>query len=101
MGDGARSCQQPRGGNCNLGAQLAVYAHLDFQLALLSVEDDRLILFQFGGDRALGVDQGLFASVFGGYCAQIGLADFDVVAKDFVEADFEVLDTSALTLGLF
>jgi len=43
----------------------------------------------------------LFAFVVGGREVQVGLGDFDVVAKDLIEADFEGVDAGPLALALF
>jgi hypothetical protein len=43
----------------------------------------------------------LFAFVVGGRVGEIGLGNFDVVAKDLVEADFEGVDAGAFAFALF
>ena len=67
--------------------------------AFLGAEDFVFVVFEFGGDEALGVDEGLFADVGVGDVVEVGFADFDVVAEDFVVADFEGFDPGAFLFG--
>jgi hypothetical protein len=49
-----------------LGADFFKEADFDFELALFGVEDEGFVLFEVGGNKALGIDQGLLANVIGG-----------------------------------
>ena len=63
-------------------------------------EDFDFELLQLRRGEAFGVDQGLFALVIGGREVLIRFGDFDVVAEDVVEADFERRDAGAGALAL-
>ena len=67
--------------------------------AFIGVEDAGLHFFKFGSDETLAGGDGLFADVIGRYKMEIGFGDFDVVAEDFVVADFEGFDAGAVGFG--
>src|SRR5579859_5251932 len=84
----------------DVGAELGEEFGLKLADPLLRVEDERLKLFQIGCDVAFAVGEGLFANVVTGNAARIGVGDLDVVARAFVVADLEVIDTGAAPLAL-
>ena len=59
------------------------------------------VFLQLRRGETLGVDQRLFAFVIGGREMQVGLRDFDVVAKDRVELNLKRADAGALAFALF
>lgn len=61
----------------------------------LGAEDLSFDFFEFGCDEALAAHGGLFANIVIGNRAQIGFCDFDEVAEDRGEADFERFDAGA------
>jgi hypothetical protein len=63
--------------------------------AFVGAEDFFLHRFEFGCDEAFAACDGLFACVIGGDFGEVGFGDFDVVAEDVVEADFERRDARA------
>ena len=67
----------------------------------LGVEDAGFPLFEFGGDVAFFVGEGLLADVVVGGLVGFAARDADVVAKRFVEADFQGGDASAFPFGGF
>ena len=66
---------------------------------LMCTEDLVFVLLQLGCDEPLGVDQGLFAHVFGRDVGQLPFGYFEVVSEDFVEADLQRTDSRALALA--
>jgi hypothetical protein len=84
-----------------LAAEFGEDAALDFSAAFLRGENFYFELFEFGGGEALGVDEGLLSLVIGGNGFCVGLGDFEVVAEDGVEADFEGGDAGAFALAGF
>ena len=72
----------------NLGKE----AGLDLALAVLGIEEQGFVFFEFGRDVALGIDQGLLAHVGLWYSVQVGFGHFDIVAKDLVVSYLEILD---------
>ncbi len=72
-------------GDANLFEELL----LEFDGALLGGEGFGFEGFEFFGDIALGVFDGLFAGPGGGDFLAMRVGDFDVVAEDFIEADFQ------------
>ncbi len=95
--DGGRGLQSPGAG----GHRVAKFQE-QFILQLLGFlvgrEDLLFVLFQFGGDVALGVLDGLLANVVGRNFGAMGVGDFDVVTKHFVEPDFEAGNAAARRL---
>ena len=77
----------------NCGAQEQFV--LKFFGALFRGENFFFVLFELWGDVALGVFDGLLADVVVGDFVAVRVSDFDVVAEDFVEADFEGGDAGA------
>ena len=67
--------------------------------ALVRAEDFLLHLLEGGGDVALGVGHGLLALVVVGDFVDFGFGDFEEVAEDVVELDFEGVDAGAFALG--
>ena len=57
-------------------------------------------MFEFGGDVALGADEGLFADPVGGHFVLEGVAHFEVVAEHVVVADFQRADAGGVALAL-
>src|SRR5258707_10859700 len=98
---GAGGFAQARGFRGDARAQVDKKLPLDFEDALVGGENFALVFLQFGRSEALGVDEGLLALVIVGGKMQVGLGDFNVVAEDVVEADFEGGDVGALALALF
>ncbi len=74
--------------------------NLEFQVAnlFLGVEDDFFLLLQLRGDKALSAHQRLLANVVRRHGIQVAARDFDVIAKDAIIADLQVLDSGALDL---
>src|SRR5579871_3231860 len=68
---------------------------------LLGVQNLALVILELGSGETLGVDQGLLALVIGRSEMQVGFRDFDVVAKDVVETDFQRLYACACALASF
>ena len=62
-------------------------------------EDFLLHLLEGGSDVAFGVGHGLFALVVVGDFVDFGFGDFEKVAEDVVEFDFEGFDAGAFALG--
>ena len=58
------------------------------------------IVLEFLGDVALGVDQRLLAYPLGRHLVLVGVAHFQIVAKDIVVANLEALDAGGLCLAL-
>ncbi len=81
-------------------ADLGEEATLDFENARVSFENFALEHAKFGGGEAFGVDESLFAFVVGWREVEIGFGNFDVVAEDLIEADFERADAGAEALAL-
>ena len=63
--------------------------------AFVGSEDAILHLFEFRGDVAFAVGGGLFAGVVVRDFCEVGFGDFDEVAEDRVEFDFETGDAGA------
>ena len=82
---------------------IAVVALLASFSSLKSVEQELpgrehffFVLFQFGSDKSFRVFQCLFADEIRGDLVAMSIGDFDVVAKDFVEAHFQIGNTGLL-----
>ncbi|MEY2726686.1 MAG: hypothetical protein RLZZ458_2553, partial [Planctomycetota bacterium] len=58
---------------------------------VFGAEDFVFVFLKFRGDEAFLVFERLFADVFGGNFFNVGGSDFEVVAEDFVEANFEAV----------
>src|SRR6185312_2131407 len=86
-----------RGDSC---AQFAKKPALDFDDFLLRVQNFGFVLFQLRSGETFGVDQRLLAFVVGGSVVEVGLADFNVIAKNAVELDFQRADAGALAFAL-
>ena len=99
--DGGGGAAETNGVRCNGIAHVDEKLLFDFADAFVGGEDFALVFFEFGRGEAFGVDERLLAFVVAGREMQIRLRDFDVVAEDAVEADFERVDASALALALF
>ena len=67
----------------------------------LGGEDADFPFFEFGGDVAFFVGEGLFADVVGGYLVGFEAGDTNVVAECFIEADFEIGDTRTFAFDRF
>ncbi len=92
FGDGARrwrGCAAPARRRAGARRRRARFSSVED--LLFGVEDFALVVLQLRRGEALGVDQRLLALVIGRREVQIGFRDFDVVAEDVVEADFERL----------
>ena len=81
--------------------QRVVQSRFDGDRFLFRADDFLFQHFQIGSDEALGVDQRLLADVVVRHLRQIRLRDFDVVAEDGVEADFQRADARPLPLASF
>src|SRR2546430_4388652 len=68
--------------------------------ALLGIEYERFVFFQVGGDIALSVGKRLAAYVVCWYTVQVGIGNFDIVARGLVEAHLEIADSSTFALTL-
>ena len=91
--------------DCCTGAHLRqdalVHVALELGHALLGRQDASLELLQAGRDEALGRGQRLAPLVVARHQGQIRPRDFEVIAKDLVEANLQRADASPLPLGLF
>ena len=67
--------------------------------ALVGAEDFLLHLLEGGGDVALGIGHRLLALVVVGDFVDFGFGDFEEVAEDVVEFDFEGFDAGAFAFG--
>ena len=83
------------GGLSDLAANPAVQVTLHLFDAFPGIEHHGLVFLQLGNDVPLTIGQGLTPNVIFGYLLQIGLGDFDVIAKDLVVAYFQVFDAGA------
>ena len=72
----------------------------DFDLAspgaFVRAEDFAFKFLELGSDKSLAVDRCLFADVIGRNRAEVRFGDFDEVAEDRGEADFERFDAGSL-----
>ena len=77
-----------------------VHEQLVFQVLgfLVGREDLLLVLFQLGRDVAFGVLERLLADVVGRHLSVAVAVRLDVVAEDFVVADFQLGDSRPLDL---
>src|SRR5205823_2095218 len=66
---------------------------------LCCTQDARLVLLEFGSNKAFRVDQRLLTQVVRWYKLEMGIAHFDIVAKDLVKANFERLNAGAFALA--
>ena len=89
MSDSGSGAAQARGLGSNGGTNVDEKLAFDCDDALVSGEDFAFVSLQLRRSEALGVDQGLLALVIGRSKMQVGLGDFDVVAENLVEADFQ------------
>ncbi len=99
FGDVARGLADARGVGEDVAAELGEDAALDVGGALLSGQNLSLEIFELGGGEAFGVDEGLLALVVGRDGFGVGFGDFEVVAEDGIEADFERGDAGAFALA--
>ncbi|MEY3460037.1 MAG: hypothetical protein RL215_3194 [Planctomycetota bacterium] len=82
-------------GLCDEIAELVEEFEFECECAVFGAEDFVFVFLEFGGDEAFLVFECLFADVVRGDFVDICSGDFEVVAEDFVEADFEAVDTGA------
>jgi hypothetical protein len=85
-------------------AELEEEVVFEFGAAFIGAQDLGLHILELRGDEAFAVGDGLFADVMGRDFLKVGFGDFDEVAEDGVEADFEggdsgLLDFLELELG--
>ena len=80
--------------------EFGVEARFDKAYFLLGCEDFLLIFLQFLGDIALGIDECLFADPLCRHLVLIGIADFEVVTEDIIEAYLEGRDSRCVNLAL-
>ena len=92
-------CLHARDDGAHSTAQLIQYLRLAYGNAVFGTENFRLIFLQLGRHVALGARERLAALVVGRNALAIGMRDFDVIAKDLVEADLERSDAGALPLA--
>src|SRR5437899_250630 len=85
----------------DLVAYLTIKIRFKFEDAFARIGNERFVLFEFEREEALGVGERLLANVIARRQAQIWFGDLDVVAEDFVVADFERANASAFTLAHF
>src|SRR5579863_3490302 len=80
--------------------ELLEYFALQRENLFLGLQNLAFKLLQLRRGEALGVEQSLLALVIGGRQMQVGLRDFDVVAKNIIEADLERRNARAGALAL-
>ena len=68
---------------------------------VLGGEDADFPFFEFGGDVAFLVGEGLFADVVYGDLVGFEAGDADIVAEGFIEADFEIGDARSIAFDDF
>ena len=90
---------EARGSGRHLPAHLGEELPLEFGDLLFRREHLALVLLELRRGEALGVHQRLLALVVGRRSRQVRLRDFDVVAKDVVEAHLERTDAGAPALA--
>ena len=95
VGDGVGRAQQRPGVGSHAVPDIAKKRVFKLGDALFGPQDRRFALFHRFSNEPLCTDQRLLADVVSGHPVQIGLADFDVVSKDFIEADFQGFDPGA------
>ncbi len=78
---GAGRVEQHAAGIRDLRTHLAENAGFDLVDALLGIQHQGFIFFHLRGDKAFGVDQGLFADIFGRRAARCAAADLDVSSQ--------------------
>jgi hypothetical protein len=101
LGDGGSGAAEASGFGGDAGADVNEELALDLEDAFVGGENFALVVFEFGRGEALGVHEGLLAFVICGSVGEIGFGNFDVVAEDLIEADFEGVDAGALAFALF
>ena len=84
-----RGLAQTRGFVPHLAADTDEKVTFERVAALLGLEDFDFQFLQLRGGEALGIDQRLFTLVIGRRQMQVRFGDFDIVAKDVVEAHLE------------
>jgi len=101
LGDGGCGAAEAGSFGGDAGADVDVELALDFKNAFIGGEDFAFVVFKLAAGESLGVDKSLLAFVIGRSELEIGFRNFDVVAKDVIEADFERVDSGAFTLAFF
>ena len=92
----AQPCRLRRYGRTHIHKKLP----FDFQDALIGRKYLPLIFFQLGRSKPLGIHQRLFAFIVRRSQMQVWFRDFNVVAKDLIEANLQRADVGALALAL-
>ncbi len=100
FGDRRGSRLNPRRVSGAQGAKRLEDFALNRQHFLFGLQNLDFQLLQLRRGEAFGVDQRLFALIIGGRKVQVGFRNFEVVAEDIVEADFQRPDAGAAALAL-
>ncbi len=80
-------------------ADFAEQIPLNFQPALICVQDERFVFLQFGGNVALRICQRLLADVIVRYLVSMRICDFYVVAEYLVIAYLQTFNVQTLSLA--
>ena len=95
FGEGFGGTEELADGVCDLFAESVEEVQFESVCAVFGAEDFVFVFLEFRGNEAFLIFEGLFADVFGRDFVDVGSGDFEVVAEDFVEADFEAIDAGA------
>jgi len=73
----------------NLGNNLLKNPRFYFCLSFFGVKNEAFVLFQFRGNVAFCVNQGLLANVFRRNLGGVGFGNFQIITKYFVVTDLK------------